>query len=75
MRDIANMSFEELVRLNNEVLTVDEMDQLHEHELVANWENMGQSGNRDGLTWWDITITHPQDGWHGEKRIDVYTER
>lgn len=65
--DIKNMDIDELKKLDTKVLTDTELEQLQEHPSVKWFENMGVSGYKIWLTWWDILLT---DG----TSMDVYTK-
>ena len=65
--DIKNMDIDELKKLDTKVLTDTELEQLQEHPSVKWFENMGVSGCKIWLTWWDILLT---DG----TSMDIYTK-
>ena len=65
--DIKNLDIDELKKLDTKVLTDTELEQLQEHPSVKWFENMGVSGYKIWLTWWDILLT---DG----TSMDVYTK-
>lgn len=65
--DIKNMDIDELKKLDTKVLTDTELEELQEHPSVKWFENMGVSGYKIWLTWWDILLT---DG----TSMDVYTK-
>ena len=67
---IAEMEYEELLRLDNKILTESELEELQEHELVTYWENVGSSSQYPGATWYDVFIS---EGGRKE-RIDVFTK-
>ena len=72
MRNIAEMDYDELMKLNNEILTEDELNQLEEHELVTWIEKLGYSGEHIDCYWFEVQIKHPQ--WENENSnsIEVY---
>lgn len=63
-KEITNMSLGELMNLDNEILTEEELAELEEHELVTNCESLGASGQYLGYTWYSVEL--------GEDSIDVY---
>ena len=65
--DIKNMDIDELKKLDTKVLTDTELEQLQEHPSVKWFENMGVSGYKIWLTWWDVLLI---DG----TSMDVYTK-
>lgn len=65
--NIKEMDIDKLKTLDKEILTDSELEELQEHSSVKWFENMGVSGFKTWLTWWDILLT---DG----TSIDVYTE-
>lgn len=65
--DIKNMDIDELKKLDTKVLTDSELEELQEHPSVKWFENMGVSGYKIWLIWWDILLT---DG----TSMDVYTK-
>ena len=73
--EISKMGYDELFKLNNEILTVEEMEQLEEHELVTWFENLGESGNKSGCYWYDVQINHPQWENDSSKSINVYLKK
>ena len=75
MKNISAMEYEELLKLNGAVLSIEEMDQLEEHELVTWFENLGSSANHNDCYWYDVQIKHPQDEEYDVKSIDVYLKR
>lgn len=58
MKDIANYSYDDLVKLDMEVLSLEELEQLQEHELVTSFDNLGTSATNQfiGLDWFVFTI-------------------
>ena len=53
-------------KFNNKLITDSEFDYINEHELVASVENLGWSGEYDGLHWWSVEFVNGLT-------MDIYT--
>lgn len=69
MKDIKNYDYEKLVKLNDEILTSDEMDMLFNHELVKYCECLGVSGLHTDCYWFDVEICVE---YECKTRINIY---
>ena len=67
------LEYEHLLKLDNTILTPEDLDVLDEHELIVWCENLGNSGDKIGCTWWMLQVEHPQDG--DRIAIDVYVKQ
>lgn len=63
-KEIVNMSIDELMSLDNEILTEEELRELEEHELVTAFETLGSSSQHIGYTWYSVELDN--------ETIDVY---
>ena len=75
MKNISVMEYEELLNLDGEILSSEEMDQLEEHELVTWVENLGDSADKKNCYWYDVQIQHPQDKEYDIKSMNVYLSK
>lgn len=75
---IAEREYEELLRLDNKVLTEEELEELQLHEFVTHcekyYENLGESYSNPGFGWWDILIEAEEDNPDLTARIDVFVK-
>lgn len=53
---IKNMKFDELLDLDGQILSLEELDELEEHESVFSFENIGNSGRYPGKTWFAVGV-------------------
>lgn len=64
-KEITNMNLEELLELDNEILTEKDLEELEESELVKDFESLGTSGQHPNCTWYSVTLIN-------DETIDVY---
>lgn len=55
-KEITNMNLGELMNLDNEILTEEELAELEEHELVTGFETLGASGRHVGHAWYSVEL-------------------
>ena len=67
LKKIKVMGLEELKKIDKDILSDKQLEELQEHPLVKWFENLGASGFHIGYTWWDILLV---DG----TSLDVYTK-
>ena len=67
LKKIKVMGLEELKKIDKDILSGKQLEELQEHPFVKWFENLGASGCYTGCTWWDILLV---DG----TSLDVYTE-
>ena len=61
------MDINEIIsKYDNKLVTGSEYDCINEHELVARVENLGWSGEYDGLRWWSVEFVNGST-------MDIYT--
>lgn len=72
MRNIVGMNYEELIELNNKILTQEELEELDENELIISSECLGRSGHLTNCYWYDVQIKHSQVENNSLNSINVY---
>ena len=55
-RKITNMNLTEIMELDNEILSEEELAELEEHELVTGFETLGASSQHIGYTWYSVKL-------------------
>lgn len=72
MKCIADMGYEDLLKLHNQVITEEEMGEVEDHHLVTWFELIGRSADHNGCYWYEVQVKHPQEDNDLARIISIY---
>lgn len=68
------MNLDEMLRLDGEIITEEQFDEITESEECINFENNGLSGQYNNCVWYSIRLKQEISDFE-ETEIQVYLER